>query len=350
MRPAIQKKAIILLVIPGIFLVIRYLLPLVLPFLLGAALAVAAEPMVRFFWEKVHLPRTVSAALGVAMSFALLGLAVLIICGLVLRQLQVLTGILPDIAETVRSGMDILSGWLLRLAGNAPGGLREPLTENVEHFFSNGSALLEKVSGYVLHLASGVLSRLPNGALAFVTGLISSFMISAKLPRIRKNMVRRLPAEKVQPWLDTLKSMKMALLGWLKAQVKLSAVTFTILAICFFLLRISYGLLWAFLVALVDAFPILGTGAVLVPWSLISFLQGNTLRAFGLLGTYITVTLTRTVLEPRLVGRQLGLDPLVTLVCFYAGFRLWGILGMILAPMLAVVAVQLAGEKKPEKK
>ena len=342
MSSGIRKKAMVLATIPVIFLALQYLLPLALPFLLGAALAVAAEPMVRFFCEKVHLPRTVSAALGVAMSFMLLGVAVLIFCGLVFRQLQVLAGILPNIEETVRSGMGTLSGWLLHFADNAPGSIREPLTKNVEHFFSNSSALLEKVTSYVLHLASGILSKLPNGALAFVTGLISSFMISAKLPRIRKNLAQRFPAEKVQPWLDTLKSVKTALLGWLKAQVKLSGITFGILAICFFLLRISYGLLWAFLVALVDAFPILGTGAVLVPWSLISFLQGDTLRAFGLLGTYAVVTITRTVLEPRLVGRQLGLDPLVTLVCFYAGFRLWGILGMILAPMVAMTVVQLS--------
>ena len=155
-----------------------------------------------------------------------------------------------------------------------------------------------------------------------------------------------MPGEKIRPWLDSLKSLKSVLLGWLKAQLKLSGVTFGILCVSFLLMRIPYGLLWAFLIALVDAFPILGTGAALVPWSLLAFAQGNTLRAFGLLGAYGTVTVTRTVLEPRLVGRQLGLDPLVTLVCLYAGFRLWGILGMVLAPMLAVTLVQLTGSRK----
>ena len=350
MCQGIRKKALTLAAIPISFLAVQYLLPLTLPFLLGAALAIASEPMVRFFTGRLHLPRALAAFLGVAMSFALLGLAVLILCGLAFRQLQSLTGALPNMEETIRSGMGALSAWLLQLVGQAPGALQEPLTRNVEHFFSNGSALLEKATGYVLHLASGILSRLPNGALAFVTGLISSFMISAKLPQIRNRLAQRFPAEKVQPWMDTLKSMKGALLGWLKAQVKLSGVTFGILTLSFFLLGISYGPLWAFLVALVDAFPILGTGAVLVPWSLISFLQGETLRAFGLLGAYAVVTVTRTILEPRLVGRQLGLDPLVTLMCFYAGFRLWGILGMILAPMLAVLAVQLAGENSQRKK
>ena len=346
MSPAIRKTLAILASILGVYLIIQYLFPLLLPFLLGGALAVAAEPMVRFFCERLRLPRALGAILGVAMAFALLGLTLLVVCGLVFRQLQTLAGILPNLEQTIRTGMNALSGWLLELAGRTPAMVREPLTENVQDFFSSGSALLEKATGYVLRLASGVLTQLPNGALAFGTGLISSFMISAKLPQIRGAIGTRLPGEKIKPWLDSLKSLKTALLGWLKAQIKLSGVTFGILSVGFLLLRIPYGIFWAFLVALVDAFPILGTGTALVPWSLIAFVQGNTLRAFGLLGAYAVVTLTRTVLEPRLVGRQLGLDPLVTLVCLYAGFRLWGIFGMILAPMLAVTVVQLSGERK----
>ena len=87
-----------------------------------------------------------------------------------------------------------------------------------------------------------------------------------------------------------------------------------VVAAGFLVLRVPYGFLWAVAVALVDAFPILGTGAVLVPWSLISFLRGDHVRAFALLGIYGAATLIRTVLEPRLVGRHLGLDPLVTLM------------------------------------
>ena len=346
MRTSIRKVAAISGVILGIYLLIQYLLPFILPFLLGAALALAAEPMVRFFSGRLHFPRGLAAILGVFMTFALLSMVVLVLCALLLRQLQALSGILPNMEQTIRTGMNALSGWLLGLAGRAPEVLQEPLTRNVEGFFSNGSALLERATGYLLHLASGVLSQLPNGAFAFGTGLISSFMISAKLPKIKMALAARFPAEKVQPYLDSLKSLKNALFGWLKAQVKLSGVTFGLLTVGLLLLRTPYAPLWAFLVALLDAFPILGTGAVLVPWSLISFLQGDNLQAFGLLGVYAAVTITRTVLEPRLVGAQLGLDPLVTLVCFYAGFRLWGILGMILAPMLAVTAVQLTSLKR----
>jgi len=101
-------------------------------------------------------------------------------------------------------------------------------------------------------------------------------------------------------------------------------------------------LLWAFLIALVDAIPMLGTGTVLVPWSLLCFLQGNPVRGVGLLGLYVTAMLVRSALEPRVVGRQLGINPLLTLAALYAGFRLWGVTGMILAPIITVTATQLA--------
>ena len=109
---------------------------------------------------------------------------------------------------------------------------------------------------------------------------------------------------------------------------------------------VTFFLLIAFVVSLFDILPVLGTGAVLLPWSLICFLQSNTPRAIGLLGLYASITLIRSSLEPKLVGRQLGLDPLVTLMALYAGFKLWGLGGMILAPMLTVTALQLLPERR----
>jgi predicted PurR-regulated permease PerM len=138
-----------------------------------------------------------------------------------------------------------------------------------------------------------------------------------------------------------LKRLKKAIGGWLWAQCKLIGITFLVLTIGFFLLQISYAPVWAALISLVDALPVLGTGIILVPWSFICFLQGNSIRAVGLLGTYVVAVLLRSVLEPRFVGKQLGLDPLVTLFSMYAGYRLFGLGGMILSPLLAVTATQL---------
>jgi hypothetical protein len=90
-----------------------------------------------------------------------------------------------------------------------------------------------------------------------------------------------------------------------------------------------------------DAVPLLGTGIILLPWSLISLVQGNSLMAIGLLATYGVASVCRTLWEPRLLGKQLGLDPLVTLMALYFGYQAWGILGMIFSPLLAVTAIGL---------
>lgn len=346
MNSGIPKKWALPALFAGFFLAFRYLLPLVFPFLLGLILALGAEPMVRFFCEKCRFPRTLGAALGVTMAFCLLTLAVMLLFGFLIREVRTLTGLLPSLTEGVRAGMDSLSGWLLNLAGRAPEGLRPMLTRNVTDFFSGSSALLDRGVDFLLRIASGILSRVPGSALTVGTGIIASFMISAKLPALRDYLRAKVPDEKRLQIKESLSRLKTAVLSWLKAQAKLSGVTFCLMALGFLLLRIPHFPLWAALVALVDAFPILGTGTILVPWSILSFAQGNHFRAFALLALYGGVTLIRSVLEPRLVGKHLGLDPLVTLIALYVGFRLFGLPGMLLSPLIAVTAVQLANPTK----
>lgn len=341
MRPNLRKLVNIALIILGIYLCVQYLLPLFLPFLLGAGLALAAEPIVRFTNSKLRIPRPVAAGIGVSMAFSFIALVIMALFAFAVRELRTLAETLPDLEDAVLSGMDSLSGWLLSLASNAPAGLSNLLTGHVTDFFSGGAALIERVMGWLLNLASGLLSRVPGSALLIGTAIISSFMISAKLPKLRALFRSRFPREKLRPILDTLSRLKSAIGGWLKAQLKLSGVTFLLCTAGLLLLRVSHAPLWAGLIALVDTFPILGVGTALIPWSLVAFLQGDRFLAFGLLGLYAACAVTRSVLEPRLVGRQLGLDPLVTLIALYSGYRLWGLAGMILAPMLAVTVTQI---------
>lgn len=329
-----------------VWLGIRYLLPLTLPFLLGTGLALTAEPVVSFFCRHMRLPRPLAAGIGVSMAFFCIALLLLLVCAFLVRELRLLAGVMPDLEDTARAGISSLEGWLLELTSHTPQSIRPVLSRNVTNFFSDGTALLEKVVRYVLGLAGGLLSRVPDSALGLGTGVISAFMISAKLPKIRSWVTRHLPREKLRPILQAMKRMKTAIGGWLLAQLKLAGVTMAILAAGFLLLRIPYAPLWALAVSLIDSLPVLGTGAVLLPWALICLLQQETARAIGLVGIYVVISITRSVLEPKFLGRQLGLDPLVTLFALYAGYKLWGIGGMLLAPLLAVTAIQLVPGKK----
>ena len=333
MRPAVKKSLSVLAAFFAVWLAARFLLPLCFPFLLGALLAFAAEPMVGFL-QKRRVPRCVCSGIGVSMAFCFLAMLVLILCAFALRELRRVAGVLPDLEDTAKSGIGLLQSWLLELASRAPQSVQPLLSENVTSFFSNGTSLLDKVIRYILGLAGSLLSHIPDGALSLGTAVISSFLISARLPKIKSWLKKRLPEEKLKPAAD-------ALGGWLMAQLKLMGVTFTILTLGFVVLRIAYAPLWALAVSLVDALPVLGTGTVLVPWAVICFLQGEGAKAVGLLGVYAVVTLSRSMLEPKLVGRHLGLDPLVTLMALYAGYKLWGVGGMIFAPLLAVTIMQV---------
>lgn len=342
MNVGTKKILIVAGICLALSLALRYLMPLLLPFVLGAALALAAEPLVRVLTGKLRMPRAAASAIGICMSFSLLALVLMLLCGLLMRQLRQLSAYLPDLEDAARAGMRSVSDWLLALAQKAPDGIRSVVSENVTELFSSGSALIGKITGYLLNLASGLLSRIPDSALGFGTAVISSFMISAKLPALASALHSHIPLPLAQRAKGIALRLKQTVGGWFQAQLTLSGVNFLLIALGFFLLRIPSALLWAFLVALVDAFPILGTGTVLIPWSIIAFFQGNQIQAFGLLGIYAAATVTRSVLEPRLVGHQLGLDPLATLVALYVGYQLWGLPGMLFTPILASAAMQLA--------
>lgn len=348
LRFGIKTTVSVLAVLLAVWLTARLLLPLFFPFLLGLLLALAAEPMVSFLHNR-RVPRVVSAGIGVSMAFCFLALLVMLLCAFLLRELRMAARVLPDLEDTAKSGISLLQSWLLELASHTPEGVQGLLRDNVTSFFSNGTQLLDQAIRYVLGLAGSFLGHIPDSALSLGTAVISSFLISVRLPKIRAWLKQRLPREKLCPTLAALKRMKSAVGGWLLAQLKLMGVTFTILTLGFVLLRIAYAPLWALAVSFVDALPVLGTGTVLIPWALICFLREDGARAVGLLGIYAVISLTRSMLEPRLVGRHLGLDPLVTLMALYAGYKLWGIGGMILAPLLTVTVLQAIPGRRPGK-
>lgn len=319
----------------------RFLLPIAMPFLLAAVLALCAEPLVSVFQKRLHFPRAAAAGVGIVIALGVAVLILMTLLGLLIRQLGQVSGILPELEETAVKGIESLETYLVTLAHRAPGTTGELLSGGVENFFSDGTALVNQVTSRLLTAATGVVTQIPDSALSFGTWLLASFMISAKLPNIRQWLQQQFSGQRQQQMLDGLKRLKKNILGWFTAQLKLMGITFLILTGGFLILQIRFAPLWAALISLVDALPVLGTGTVLIPWSIVCFLQGQSVRAVGLLGTYAAAWILRSVLEPKLIGKQLGLDPLVTLIAMYAGYQIWGLLGMIFSPLLAVTATQI---------
>ena len=327
-----------------LWLGIKYLLPVALPFLLGGAVALMAEPVAAPIARRLN--RTAAAAVAVSLTLAVLSGAVTLVGAVAVRQVGRLAQNVPQMADTARQGMVLVQDWLVGLSEQMPENVRPVLQRTVLNFFSDGTVVLDQVAQRLPAAVTTAIGTVGSGAVSAGTGVVAAFLISARLPKLKAAAQRRLPERWKENYLPALRRVRKALGGWFQAQIKLCAITWGIVSAGFLLLRIPNAVLWAALVAVVDAIPILGTGTVLVPWAVVSLLQGQHLQAIGLLCTYGCSMITRTVLEPKLVGRQLGLDPLVTLAALYVGYRFWGILGLLLTPILASAAKSMLTAQK----
>lgn len=324
-----------------------YGLPLALPFLVGLAVALVAEPLTRLLTGR--LPRPLSSGIAISCVYGLMCLGIWFLGRTALLELSRLTEQLPQLAQGAQQTVEKAERWLYRLAEDAPPNLRAQMEDGIAQLLSNSAALAQDAAGKILGAASRMILKLPDTLVFLVTAVTSGFLISTRLPKLKPWLRQKLPEKWRVKTMRVLSNLKKNLGGWLRAQAKLMGLTFGVLAIGFFFLRVDKALLLAALISLVDALPMLGTGTVLIPWALVALARGEQALAIGLGALYAVAMLLRSALEPRLIGRQLGLSPLVTLGALYVGYRVWGILGMILAPVLVITAGELLAMARGEK-
>ena len=316
----------------------KFLLPFGFPFLLGTGLALAADPVVRLGTDRLKLRRSAAAGFGVTVTLGLLAGIIFILGGILVREAGSLAQKLPAMA---RASAGLLEDALTNLSARVPEPVGPVVTNSIHRFFQDSSLITDQAVERMPGVASRLLGKLPGKAVSLGTGVLSGYFISARLPKIKAWAKTNLPVAWEEKVFPTLRHLKTSLGKWLVAQGKLMAITYGIVALGLLLLGIPYAFAWAVLVAAVDAIPLLGTGTVLIPWALTKLLQGDPLTAAGMAALYLVAMITRTVLEPKLFGRHLGLDPLVMLVFLYFGYRLWGFLGIVISPLLAATTKAL---------
>lgn len=330
----------VLLILAGAVFAGFVLLPLLLPFVLAYLFSWWAEPAVAALGRRTRLPRWLRSGLCITALFAAMGAILFLLGRVIWEELARLVRQLPAMIRQLEPAFDSLRRGLERLVGKMPRGFAAQAERWIDGLFADGDLFLQSLYAFLSDGISRVVTALPRLVLTTVTTVIATYMSSAALPELRCWLRRRLPA----PWLEKLRTARTrvhgALGGWVKAQLKLMGIIFVLLTLGLWLLGVDFALLFGGLISILDALPVLGTGTVLIPWALISFLQGRSSLGFGLLTLYGVSALARAALEPRLVGRSLGLHPLLTLVAFYVGFRLFGIPGMILLPLLAILVKQ----------
>lgn len=325
----------------GLWLALHFLLPWLAPFLVALLLAHLLEKPVSALSERLKLPRWTAAMLCTVALYLLLGALVGLLLWRAGYELALLLGRLPSLLAGLPSLGKALENWGYRLIIAAPVGLQESLRSALEALIQRSIALPNRLYDLLAGFVGGAVSALPDGALFLFTTALATYFSSAGRPQLLA-LFRRLLPPAWQPRLEAVKNCLRGALGqWLRAQGLLMLITFAELTVGLFLLRVDLALLLAALIALVDALPVFGTGTVLLPWAVLALLAGNWQQALGLVILYGVITTVRSLVEPQLVGKRLGLHPLAALCSMYVGFRALGIAGMILAPLGAMLVKQL---------
>lgn len=328
------------LILAAIWAGLRWVLPWLAPFLAAGVLAWLLEPAVGWLIRLVRLPRRWAAALCVLGAAGLAGGLGALLAWRLWYELVALLGRMPSLLTQLSAWVEQGEVWLYRLFVALPAELREPAREAVEGAVRGVLAFPAWAGETLAGWAGGLLTALPSAGLFLFTAFLAAYFLLAGRPGLQA-AARQLPVV----WQERLRRWRRAASGaagsWLRAQGLLILLTYGEIAVGLLVLRVEPALLLAGLIALVDALPIFGSGAVLLPWSLGALLAGRIPLGLGLIVLYGVVTLVRGVLEPRLLGKRIGLPPLVSLVSMYVGFQIFGVLGMILMPVLAMMGWQI---------
>lgn len=337
-----------MLLVGGVlWLTLRYLWGGLLPFLLAWLFSCLLRPLVEGICRRTSIPpRACGAGLVVLFPGVLVGLLLRGVGRGVEELTRLLNGLTADRGGLTATWEELYAR-LVSLSAHIPlpRSLEEAsfyprFCEAVDTLVAEGMThLTRELTTRLPTMAMTVAGLIPSALLFFLVTLLACYYMTVEGRGMGRRLLdvlsRLLPpslSDRLPFWGRRLRRLGR---GYLRACLLLGLLTFLVVFTGLGLMRLPYALLLAFLVALVDVLPLLGTGIILCPWGAACLLLGQTRRGIGLFLLWGVCTLLRRLLEPRLMGEGLGLSPLLSLLTMYLGLKLFGLRGMLLAPLLA---------------
>ncbi len=319
----------------------KYVFVAFVPFLIAWAIALPIYPLACTLQRRTGIPRRACSFVLMLIFLSLIALLLSLIAGKALSELTRLWNMFLNDGDRIilyfRNLFDSF-GELPFLQKLEESGLDEKILEIINTFLERTRDTLIGIFGEAIpNFAILTAKKLPSAIFVTVVTVISCFYFSMDVDLVHKFIKSYLP-EKTQKHIAFFKKRVLsALKKYLKAYLVIFIITFFELLAGFLILRVNYAILLALAVALVDVLPIFGTGTVLIPWAIVSLITKNYYLGFGLLLLYLAITVARQAIEPKIVGKSMGIHPLLTLVAMYLGFKLFGFLGLVLSPMFITI-------------
>lgn len=306
-----------------VYLVFRYILPLVIPFLLAGIVAVVLRPVLRFGREKLHICEKwfapvllllLSAATTIFLSFVLV-----ILCKQASNLVRQLPGYEKEMICQTKNICDGIDG----MTGVKKGRTYSYVCEEAAVIFKNMSNLfLSKATG----MASSGLVKIASFFFSLFVFLVAAWMFMID----RKSPWESMWMKKIHPYYLKLKETGFS---YIRAQLIIISVVSTLSTIGLYLAKNPYALLFGICIGLLDALPLIGSGTILIPYALFCFFQGEVVSALILIGVFIATLLVREILEPKLLSNCFQAKPVVMLMSIYVGMGLFSVAGLILGPL-----------------
>ncbi len=318
-----------------LFVCFKYVAKWVMPFIIGFIIALMVQPAALGLSKLTKINRKLSGILVLILAYALVIFIVWIVGSRIVGSLQDLFTKLPSYYDN--SILPFLNNTVAMFESLAARISPQTLSQIYE-MIENAS---DSIRGYIISFSSGMLSgiagittRIPFYFISFIFTILASVFISMDYKNI-VSFIKRQFTPRMREFLgDTKRHIGNTALGYLRAYAIIWIMTFTELSIGLSLLKIENAIGIAALIAVADILPVLGTGTVVIPWAIIALFTQNYFLAIGLVVLYLVVMVVRNFAEPKIVGDQLGLHPLVTLMAIYLGYLLMGVLGMIALPVI----------------
>ena len=321
----------------------RPLLSLFAPFLLALIAAAALNPLVKKLQRLLGWNRQVLTLLLLFLIFGLLGGGLALLVYAAAGQLVSLVQNWGGLLDSLQTVMDQLEALFARLLTLAPPQVNEIVENAKDSLFQWLSEAAPAALGNLGLEAGERAMGLPAFLVALVIFIMATFLLTADYPYLRSRYVQHLD-EGLLRFLGQLRTTALgAFGGYVKAEFLLSVGVFFILLAGFFLIRQPYGLLLSLGLAVMDFIPIIGAGTVMVPWAFVALFTGDLSAAVELMAIWGVIALFRRVMEPKFVGDQTGLSPILSLMSIYVGMKLGGVLGMVFGPVVLLVILNLAG-------
>ncbi|MCI7189431.1 MAG: sporulation integral membrane protein YtvI [Lachnospiraceae bacterium] len=325
-----------------------FLLPRIIiwfmPFVAGWIIALIASPLVHFFEKRLKIRRKAGTAFVIISVIALVILAGYLIGAQLVEQIAEFIGDVPKLWEAAQEDFAQIGEKLSVALKYLPAELQltiNSITGNVQEYFGG---IMESISEPTITALGNFVGSLPNIVISVIMSLLFAYFYVADKGYLSGLLEKAIP-DSVLARLQMIKrGLTKAVGGYFKAQLKIEVWMYLLLGIGFSILKVKYAFLIAIGVAILDLLPFFGTGTVLIPWAIIKFLSADYKMVIGLLIIWGVGQLARQLIQPKIVGDSVGLAPIPTIILLFVGYRVAGVIGMIIAVPIGIIILNLYEE------